>query len=428
MPNGDYQPECFYCEFYTSPKDVSYRGCCGKHGFAIPVYGGDFICRDWRLHPKHHGDSLHFYYVPDFLQRELFQSLVPGFLYYYSHPRLYVAFDSFKALQNLMVGINIHRDDEFGWSICLKDFRRKYFPDAGRQIVINLDETECLFEVVDAQRTRRSGGGRTPSGEWETHYYTANERIVYCPDSPEALCRWLDKYNDVEALITDKRVSPLTGETWGEITLQLGISAYLEIIQEGSVYKMRPERLPEHKEGFMRVGHTYFYAHDKPYRELSNSWPAPFALDGAEWPTVEHYFQAQKAAYSAECERIRKAPTPELAKQLRRSVCLRPNWLWEQELDRPLDEVFDGAWRWVKEDVMLRALHAKFSQNPDLAEILLSTGDCRLHEDSPHDQYWGVRGKDRLGRLLEYVREGIKCRRSSEANTVHLSPLEDEND
>ena len=52
----------------------------------------------------------------------------------------------------------------------------------------------------------------------------------------------------------------------------------------------------------------YFFGEDGPYRELSNFYPCGFEEDGVCWPTVEHYFQAQKfpgdenAAYR---ERIR---------------------------------------------------------------------------------------------------------------------------
>jgi ribA/ribD-fused uncharacterized protein len=149
------------------------------------------------------------------------------------------------------------------------------------------------------------------------------------------------------------------------------------------------------------MGDIYFYSHNKPYGELSNFWRSPFVLDGLEWPTVEHYFQAQKTTDLAKRERIRKAQTPALAKQLGHSVCSCPDW------------------KEVKEDIMLKALRAKFSQNPDLAEVLLDTGDNRLHEDSPHDQYWGVKGKDRLGKLLEQVREEIRREQSFGANAVY---------
>lgn len=134
----------------------------------------------------------------------------------------------------------------------------------------------------------------------------------------------------------------------------------------------------------------YFYSHKKPYREFSNFWVAPFEVDGVRWPTVEHYFQAAKADDPAEAAWVRNSPSAGVAKRRGRQVKLR----------------FD--WERVKESVMLTALRAKFGQNTDLREILLGTGDVGLHEDSPDDLYWGVRGQDRLGALMAQVREELR--------------------
>ncbi len=124
---------------------------------------------------------------------------------------------------------------------------------------------------------------------------------------------------------------------------------------------------------------------------LSNFYAARFTLDAQDWPTVEHYFQAQKFADTAQAEAIRQAKSPRAAKLLGQSRAhpLRPDW--------------DTS----KQRVMLRALVAKFVQNPELAQRLLAS-DGRLVEASPNDTYWGE-GPDRLGanllgRLLMAVR------------------------
>jgi ribA/ribD-fused uncharacterized protein len=143
------------------------------------------------------------------------------------------------------------------------------------------------------------------------------------------------------------------------------------------------------------VDHIYFYGRTRgrvkaKYRFLSNFYKAKIIIDGKEYPTVEHYYQSQKHVGTDLEEKIRVAPTPMKSKKLAWSKEPPPNW----------EE--------IKEGFMLKALRSKFHQNPDLAEKLLATGNVKIHEDSPTDLYWGVKGKDRLGKLLMKVREEIR--------------------
>lgn len=143
----------------------------------------------------------------------------------------------------------------------------------------------------------------------------------------------------------------------------------------------------------------YFYSKTEAWHELSNFAPFGFEEDGAYWPTVEHYFQAQKfpgAENGAYRERIRKAKTPKEAKSLgrTRTIAIRPDW----------EEVKDG--------IMLAALRRKFAA-AKLRDLLLSTGDRRLVEAAPTDYYWGCgrtgTGKNRLGELLMQTRDELKA-------------------
>ncbi len=129
---------------------------------------------------------------------------------------------------------------------------------------------------------------------------------------------------------------------------------------------------------------------------LSNFYRAEFVLNGAHWPTVEHYYQAQKFTDAAYAERIRLAATPRAAKNLgqTRDVPVRTDW--------------DSH----RMTTMLRALAAKFTQHESLQQKLLATGDATLVEASPHDSFWGVgpdnRGENRLGYLLTTLRNQLR--------------------
>ncbi len=61
---------------------------------------------------------------------------------------------------------------------------------------------------------------------------------------------------------------------------------------------------------------------------------------------------------------------------------------------------------------MRKALYAKFSQNEQLRNLLLSTGNRDPIADSPTDGYWGRGsdglGKNRLGMLLMELRTRLR--------------------
>ena len=141
----------------------------------------------------------------------------------------------------------------------------------------------------------------------------------------------------------------------------------------------------------------YFYSKSADFFELSNFSPHGFALDGAFWPTVEHYFQAQKFPDCPDYqERIRRAHGPKQAKSLGRSrkVPIRPDW------------------EACKESIMARALRAKFTTHRGLRELLVGTGERPLIEQAPSDYYWGCgrtgTGRNRLGELLMALRDQLR--------------------
>lgn len=142
---------------------------------------------------------------------------------------------------------------------------------------------------------------------------------------------------------------------------------------------------------------VYFYTPDGPHGLLSNFARLGVALDGAWWPTAEHYFQAQKFTDPAHRERIRRAGTAKRAADLgrTRAVPLRPDW----EEARVL--------------VMARVLEAKFRTHPAARDLLLATGGRELVESAPGDAFWGAgpegMGENRLGRLLMDLRARLRA-------------------
>ena len=139
-----------------------------------------------------------------------------------------------------------------------------------------------------------------------------------------------------------------------------------------------------------------FYHLNEPYGEFSNFARFPVRMLGKTWPTSEHYFQAQKYAGTPREEEIRQAKSPSIAARLGRDRAhkLRPDW------------------ESVKDQVMREVVLAKFTQHPELRELLLSTGEATLVEHTENDSYWGDggdgSGRNMLGRILMSVREELR--------------------
>lgn len=139
-----------------------------------------------------------------------------------------------------------------------------------------------------------------------------------------------------------------------------------------------------------------FYRTDDPYGCFSNFAAYPIEIDGKEWPTSEHYFQAQKFRDSERRERIRNTPSPMIAARLGRNRKARLRDDWEA----------------VKLDIMRTAVRTKFTQHADIRDTLLSTGNVEIVEHTTNDNFWGDggdgSGKNWLGRILMEIREELQ--------------------
>ncbi|NKC15514.1 MAG: DUF1768 domain-containing protein [Gammaproteobacteria bacterium] len=154
-------------------------------------------------------------------------------------------------------------------------------------------------------------------------------------------------------------------------------------------------------------GAIRFHHSDQPWGELSNFSRHAVFQRGRIWPTVEHFYQAQKFVGTPHEEAIRRCQTPMLAKATATDLT--------QEHCRE-------DWGSVKETVMIEGLRAKFEQHPDLRERLLGSGDRRLVEHTRNDDYWGDggsgTGKNRLGHLLMRVRTELRQRAQDDHHSI----------
>lgn len=146
------------------------------------------------------------------------------------------------------------------------------------------------------------------------------------------------------------------------------------------------------EEGWLKKDITAFRGR---YAFLSNFYEAPIAYNGLLFGNGEAAFQAQKCADPKERLRFQTL-RPAEAKREGRKVQLRPDW------------------EAVKVCLMEEIVRAKFTQNPELAALLLATGGRCIREGNTwRDVFWGVdartgAGQNHLGRILMKIREELR--------------------
>ncbi len=172
--------------------------------------------------------------------------------------------------------------------------------------------------------------------------------------------------------------------TWKDI--------YLGSLPDHAVIRWRTSMtpkyyLPEIKANAMQ-GRNYdirlFYGHyqNRPGiidKSCFSQWYSmSFVVNDIEFCCMEQFMMAYKALLfedSDAYDKIMSSADPKTIKSLGRGV-------------RNFDQ---AVWDTYKYTIILNGNWAKFSQNPELAKFLLSTGDSILAEASPYDGIWGIK-------------------------------------
>ncbi len=121
-----------------------------------------------------------------------------------------------------------------------------------------------------------------------------------------------------------------------------------------------------------------------------------FELDGFEWPSVEHYYQAMKYEEPEYRELIRQAAHPADAAKLGKSKKHQKRRDWDK----------------VRVTFMTRGSYIKCRTHQEVADLLLESGDIDIMEVSQYDYFWGggrdMRGENAFGKLLMGIRDKLR--------------------
>ena len=132
-----------------------------------------------------------------------------------------------------------------------------------------------------------------------------------------------------------------------------------------------------------KVDVVFFHKPEEPDGYLSNWYLSPFDLDGKHFSSVEQYIMYRKCTlFGDHSSAAAVLATDDVAEQ--------------QAIGRKAKGYINSVWAGLRQLVAYEGLMAKFSQNEDLKQKLLDTGDAYLVECAGSDKIWacGVRLND----------------------------------
>lgn len=172
-----------------------------------------------------------------------------------------------------------------------------------------------------------------------------------------------------------------------------------------------------HRGGWNKDDFVFFWGHtqkgDTVTKACFSQWYlCRFVVDGVTYNCAEQYMMAEKARIFGD-------------EEVRRQILHETDQMTIKKLGRKVANYDDDVWCSKRFDVVIAGNIAKFSQNPQLQEFLLNTGDKVLVEASPKDKIWGIgldefnpsacdpdkwQGRNLLGFALMDVRQHLRER------------------
>lgn len=153
-----------------------------------------------------------------------------------------------------------------------------------------------------------------------------------------------------------------------------------------------------------------FHNPDDENAYLSNWYRSDFSYAGIHYSSLEQYMMHQKALYFGDLTTAEKILATDDCAQIK-------------ALGREVQPFDRQSWNGVRQIIVYEGLLAKFSQNEDLRQQLLATGEALLVECSATDKIWANglamndprrldpeqwQGQNLLGYALMRVREKLR--------------------
>ncbi len=160
---------------------------------------------------------------------------------------------------------------------------------------------------------------------------------------------------------------------------------------------------------------VFFWGHKQKGNNITKSclsqwWPCKFKDNNIEYNCAEQYMMSQKAKLFKD-------------EEIYQLILKESSQAKIKKYGRQIKNFDETEWNKNKVRIVVEGNILKFSQNEDLKQFLIETGDKILVEASPHDKIWGIgmdannpdvydpnkwKGENLLGFSLMQVRDIIK--------------------
>lgn len=172
-------------------------------------------------------------------------------------------------------------------------------------------------------------------------------------------------------------------------------------------------RLLEEKFTYDRSDFIFFWKNynNEINKQIFSQWfPSDFTVDDIQYNCAEQFMMAEKARLFNSLD-------------VRDKILNETNPARIKKFGREVRNFNDVIWKKERFGIVVNGNIAKFSQNPELKDFMLSTEDKILVEASPMDRIWGIgmpensdlvaepeqwNGKNLLGFALMQVRDILK--------------------
>jgi len=145
----------------------------------------------------------------------------------------------------------------------------------------------------------------------------------------------------------------------------------------------------------------------------------------SQWYTRKNLFKDDNGVYYSSAEKYMMCKKAEVfqAHEILFKMLSTDNARMIKKFGREIKNFSDEVWDKHKLDIVIKANYFKFSQNPELLEIMKQHKDLILVEASPEDKIWGIglhfsnddvldkckwNGENLLGKCLMDVRSKLK--------------------